>query len=64
MRLFSLMDWATRFYVARNDSQNNLLTTLRRFEKAGALRIIGAERLHYAPTCRNDPTLICWEPKV
>jgi SAM-dependent methyltransferase len=59
---WSVMDWINGAYVTRNDYQNNLIRTVRRFEKQGRLRILRTERLGYAPTPRNDPVLVCWEP--
>ncbi len=64
LRLLSLKDWATYLYVLRMDYQDNLLKTLKAFEKRGVLRIVDVKRLYYSPVHRNDPTLICWEPVV
>jgi hypothetical protein len=50
-------------YIVRQDYQDSLLTTVRHRERSGTLRILGEERLYYAPTIRHDPTLICWEPR-
>jgi SAM-dependent methyltransferase len=59
---WSVMDWINGAYVTRNDYQNNIIRTVRRFEKQCRLRILHTERLGYAPTPRNDPVLVCWEP--
>jgi SAM-dependent methyltransferase len=58
----SPLDWITALYIARNDYLDNLLATLRDFETRGRLRILRSERLGYAPTPRNDPVLVRWEP--
>jgi SAM-dependent methyltransferase len=62
LRPWSVMDWINSAYVTRNDYQNNLIRTVRRFEKQDRLRVLNMERLGYAPTPRNDPVLVCWEP--
>ena len=64
LRAWSPLDWITFLYIVRKDYQDNLLKTLRSFEKKGSIKIIDQKRLGYAPTLRNDPTLVCWEPKV
>ncbi len=64
LKATSLKDWATFFYILRMDYQNNLLRTLKNFEKQNKLKILDVKRLYYAPTLRNDPTLICWEPTL
>lgn len=55
-------DLATRLHLLRMDYTRTLLSTLRRMQAAGLIRILAVERLRYAPTLKNDPTLICWEP--
>jgi len=62
LRLWAPSDLVNYLYVKKNDYQDNLLYSLRKLEREGRVRITGAERLYYAPTHRNDPTLICWEP--
>jgi hypothetical protein len=62
LKLWSPTDLASYLYIIRQDYQNNLLRTLRRFEVKGDIRIVEVRRLYYAPTIRHDPTLICWEP--
>jgi hypothetical protein len=57
-----LGDLANRFYLTAHDYQNNLLTSLRRLEKRGQLRITAVSRLNFSPRAVNDPTLIAWEP--
>ncbi len=62
LRMWHPVDLATYFYVKKQDYQDNLVTTLKDFEKRGLIKIVDLKRLYYAPTHRNDPTLICWEP--
>jgi len=62
LRMWHPVDLTTFFYVKKQDYQDNLVTTLKDFEKRGLVRIVDLKRLYYAPTHRNDPTLICWEP--
>ena len=64
LRMWHPVDLTTYFYVKRQDYQDNLVTTLKGFEKRGLIKIIDLKRLYYAPTHRNDPTLICWEPSA
>jgi hypothetical protein len=63
LRLWSPKDLVNYLYIVRQDYQDSLLTTVRHRERSGTLRILGEERLYYAPTIRHDPTLICWEPR-
>jgi SAM-dependent methyltransferase len=62
LRLSSLKDLVTYLYIVRKDYQDNLLSTLKEYERKGKVKVLMVERLYYAPTVRNDPTLICWEP--
>jgi SAM-dependent methyltransferase len=62
LHLSSLKDIVTYLYIVRKDYQDNLLSTLKEYERKGKVKILMVERLYYAPTIRNDPTLICWEP--
>lgn len=62
LRMWHPVDLTTYFYVKKQDYQDNLVTTLKDFEKRGLIKIVDLKRLYYAPTHRNDPTLICWEP--
>jgi hypothetical protein len=55
-------DAVSRLYSWSQDYQDNLLATLRRFERDGTIRVLEVRRLYYAPGVRHDPTLICWEP--
>jgi SAM-dependent methyltransferase len=57
-----LKDLATILYVLRQDYQRTLVRAVQALADAGRVRILEVRRLHFAPTCRNDPTLIVWEP--
>ncbi|MDP2183054.1 MAG: class I SAM-dependent methyltransferase [Actinomycetota bacterium] len=64
LELFSpwrLQDIATVSYIWRQDYQRSLVTAVRSLEKEGLLRMVKAERLGYAPSVRNEPTLVVWE---
>jgi SAM-dependent methyltransferase len=61
-RLWNPADAVSRLYTWSQDYQDNLLTTLRDRERRGALKLVTVRRLHYAPSVRHDPTLVCWEP--
>jgi hypothetical protein len=54
-------DVASRFYLSAHDYQNNLLSTLRSFERQRKLRILSLSRASFSPRPVNDPALICWE---
>lgn len=58
----SLKDLATISYIWRQDYQRTLVSTARELEHQGRVRILAVERLNFAPSCRNDPTLVVWEP--
>lgn len=58
----SLRDLASMSYVWRQDYQRTIVSTARRLEAEGLIRIIAVERLHFSPTWRNTPTLVVWEP--
>ena len=57
-----LKDLATILYVWRQDYQRTLVRSVQALADAGRARILDVRRLNFAPTCRNDPTLIIWEP--
>lgn len=61
-KLWKPSDAVSRLYTWSQDYQDNLLTTLRERQRHDALKILEVRRLHYAPSLRHDPTLICWEP--
>ena len=58
----SLRDLATVTYIWRQNYQRSLVQTALALEKEGLIRILKIGRLNFAPTCRNDPTLVVWEP--
>jgi SAM-dependent methyltransferase len=60
--LWNPADAVSRLYTWSQDYQNDLLTIVRDRQARGTLRITEVRRLHYAPSLRHDPTLICWEP--
>jgi hypothetical protein len=55
-------DLATVTYIWRQNYQRSLVETARALEKEGRINVIEVRRLNFAPTCRNDPTLVVWEP--
>lgn len=64
LELFSpwrLQDIATASYIWRQDYQRSVVTAVRALENEGLLRLVKAERLGYAPSVRNEPTLVVWE---
>jgi hypothetical protein len=61
-RATSVKDLATISYIWRQDYQRTLVTTARAMQNEGKVRLLACERLHFAPSCRNDPTLVVWEP--
>jgi len=64
IELFSpwrLQDLATISYIWRQDYQKSVVQAARNLEKEGLLRLLKAERLGYAPSVRNEPTMIVWE---
>jgi predicted O-methyltransferase YrrM len=58
----SLKDLATISYIWRQDYQRTLVGIARELEHQGRIRVLALERLNFAPSCRNDPTLVVWEP--
>jgi len=56
-------DIATGLYVRSQDYQRRLVATAERLERAGALRIVAAGRVRYAPTPQNFPLVLVWEPR-
>lgn len=59
--LWRLQDIATASYIWRQDYQRSVLSAVRALEREGMLRLVKAERLGYAPTVRNEPTLVVWD---
>lgn len=64
LSLFSLRDILSYFHIKQNDYQDNLLITLKKYQLNGQVRILKIERLGFAPTFKNTPTLIVWEPLI
>lgn len=58
----SLKDLATISYIWRQDYQRTIVGVARQLEREGRVRVLATERLNFAPSCRNDPTLLVWEP--
>lgn len=65
MELFSatsLRDLASMAYIWRQNYLADLVNVARRLEDQGLIRVIATRRLGFAPTLRNTPTLVVWEP--
>ena len=62
LRWWSMRDLATYLYHVRMDYQDNLVSTLRAFEKKGRINIVEMKRLYYSPKYRDGPFLGVWEP--
>ncbi len=60
----SLRDLASIAYIRRQNYLADLVTAARRLEQRGLLRIVAVRRLDFAPTLRNTPTLLVWDPVV
>jgi len=58
----SLRDLASMSYVWRQDYQRTMVRCARRLEAEGKIRIVAVERLSFASSLRNPPTLLVWEP--
>ncbi len=58
----SIKDLATISYIWRQDYQRTIVEAVQKLEQEGRIRVLTIERLNFAPTCRNDPTLVAWEP--
>lgn len=63
LRRWSLRFAANRLYILRQDYQDRLVEVLRVLEKDGLLRILDLRRLGYAPSPKNDPVMVVWEPR-
>ncbi len=61
---FSLKDLVTVSYIWRQHYLNDIVSVAKRLEARGVIRILAIERLGFAPTIRNAPTLVVWEPAV
>jgi SAM-dependent methyltransferase len=58
----SVRDLASIAYIWRQNYLADLVETARRLEQQGTIRIVATRRLGFAPTLRNTPTLVVWEP--
>jgi|APSaa5957512535_1039671.scaffolds.fasta_scaffold01075_3 hypothetical protein len=59
-----LRDRLCKMYIKSNDYQDNLLTTLKSFEKEGKLEILDIRRLGYGAKLYYETSFIHWIPKV
>jgi len=59
---FSMRDIISRMYNYAHDYQNNLLVTLKKYEKRKMLKIIDVHRLGTSMNPLNETTLINWVP--
>lgn len=59
---YSLQRLANTLYIRRRDYLPALVLPLRQAERVGKLRVVAARRLQYAPSPKNDPVLVVWEP--
>jgi len=59
---FSLKDLPTISYIWRQHYLNDLVSVAKRLESQGLIRVVAVKRLDFAPTHRNTPTLVVWEP--
>jgi hypothetical protein len=62
LNLASLRDIVSFLYIRSVDYQTQLFSTLEDYERQGRVRILGRERMPFAPTIHNDGFLYCWEP--
>jgi hypothetical protein len=58
----SLKDLATVSYIWRQDYQRTIVQTARELERHGLIKVIEISRANFAPTLKNDPTVVVWEP--
>lgn len=63
MKVTSLRDLASISYIWRQDYQRTIVKTAEQFASRNQINLIKAERLNFVSSCRNDPTLVVWEPK-
>ena len=61
LSLGSPKDLVNYLHILRSDYQRTLLTTLRRLEGGGVIRLHTVRRLYYAPSVRHDPAVVCWD---
>lgn len=62
LSLYSLKDLPTISYIWRQHYLNDIVSVARMLETKGLIRVLAAKRLDFAPTHRNTPTLVVWEP--
>lgn len=62
LSLYSLKDLPTISYIWRQHYLNDIVSVARTLEAKGLIRVLAAKRLDFAPTHRNTPTLVVWEP--
>jgi len=62
LSFYSLKDLATISYIWRQHYLNDIVSVAKQLEEKGLIRILAAKRLWFAPTLRNTPTLVVWEP--
>lgn len=62
MSCYSLKDLPTISYIWRQHYLNDIVSVARTLEAKGLIRVLEAKRLEFAPTHRNMPTLVVWEP--
>lgn len=58
----SLRDLTTLTYIWRQNYLSNLIKVAQNLEAIGLIKIIQIKKLDYAPSPRNLPTLLVWEP--
>jgi hypothetical protein len=62
LKLSHPRDLASRVYIESMDYQTRLFKLLDELDKKGRIRILGRERMGFAPTLHNDGLLYAWEP--
>jgi hypothetical protein len=62
LKLSHPRDLASRVYIESMDYQTRLFKLLDELGKKGRIRILGRERMGFAPTLHNDGLLYAWEP--
>lgn len=63
LRPWTLRFAANRLYILRQDYQDRLVDSLRTLEREGLLRIADLRRPGHAPSPKNDPVMVVWEPR-
>lgn len=56
------LDLVSYLYMLSMCYQRKLVGAINSMAKAGKVRIVEITRANYAPSIRNDPTVIVWEP--